>query len=71
MNTIIAEQKLLAAFSRNIPPAADQTYKLRDQALAYNRNKKQWEGLYIVVDFSGRNVKVTNIENLFLEMSST
>lgn len=49
MNTIIAERRILATSNRSVPPAADRAYKLGEQALVYHENKKQWEGLYIVV----------------------
>lgn len=71
MNIIITELKALAALNLIVPPAADRTYKLGEQFLIYNENKKQWKGPYIVVDFTGRNVTEANTEKTFRQMIST
>ena len=60
MNSIVAERKVLSALTRNIPPAADRVFKLGEEVLVYHEQNKKWEGPYIVVDCTGRNITVTN-----------
>ena len=62
MNTIVAERRVLAALTRDIPPAADRTYKLGEEVLVYSELNKRWEGPFIIVDCTGRQVTIANIE---------
>lgn len=40
MNSIVAEQRVLTVLTRNILPAADRTYKLGEEELVFNEDKK-------------------------------
>lgn len=41
ISSITAEIELLAAVTRDIPPAADKVYKFREQLLVYSESKKE------------------------------
>ena len=71
MNSIVAERKVLSALTRNIPPAADRVYKLGVGVLVYHEQNKKWEGPYIVVDCTGRNITVTNEDKTYRQIFST
>lgn len=62
MNSIVAERKIHAALTRNVPPAAHRTYKIGEEVLVYNDKNKKWEGLYIVIDCTGRTVTIRSID---------
>jgi len=71
MNSIVAERKIMTALSKNVPAAADRTYKLGEEILVYNENLKKWEGPYIVADCTGRNITVSNENGTYRRMFST
>ncbi len=58
MNSIVAERRVLAALTRDIPPAADRTYKIGEDVLVYSEKDKKWLGPFIVVDATGRLITV-------------
>ncbi len=58
MNSIVAERRVLAAVTRDVPPATDRTYKLGEDVLVYSEKEKEWLGPFIVVDVTGRLVTV-------------
>ena len=60
MNSSIAERRIMTALTRDIPPAADRTYKLGEEVLVYNEYKKEWLGPLIVVDSTGRMITAYN-----------
>ena len=41
MNSIIAECRIMTALKSDMPPAADRTYKLGEEALVYNEDKTE------------------------------
>lgn len=41
MNSITAERRALEALTKNMPPASDQNYKLREEVLNYSEVKKK------------------------------
>ena len=71
MNNIIAERRVLAALTRDIPPAADRTYQLGEEVLVWSEEKKQWTGPFIVVDCTGRQVTIKTPDNSMRQMYST
>ena len=48
MNRIVSERKVLTALNRDIPPAADRSYRLGEEVLVYSETEKKWIGPYIV-----------------------
>ena len=68
MNSIVAERRVLAALTRDIPPAADRNYKLGEEVLVYSEKEKKWIGPYIVVDSTGRQVTIRNTEGTKIQM---
>lgn len=50
MSSIIAERKLLASLTRNLPYYRDYVYKKGDQELIYSEKQKEWIGPFIVTD---------------------
>lgn len=50
------------ALSRNIPPAADRTYRLGKEVLVYLETKKQWLGPFEVVHVQETIITVQNKE---------
>ena len=60
MNTIIAERKVLAALTRDNPPAADRVYNLGEEVLVYSEKEKDWKGPFIVVECTGITVTIRN-----------
>ena len=62
MNSIVAERRVLAALTRDIPPAADRTYKIGEEVLIYSEKEKKWLGPFIVVDCTGRLVTVRSLD---------
>ena len=74
MNSIDAERSVLAALTRDIPPAADRNYKLGDEVLVHSEKEKKWICPYIVVDSTGRQVNIRNTDgsnrNVFNEFQT-
>lgn len=60
MNSIIAERRITAALTRNVPSAADRHYKPNDEVLVYDEQSQQWKGPYIVLECKDRMVNVTD-----------
>lgn len=60
MNSIVAERKVYAAPTRNIPPAADRTYKLGEEVLVLSEGKKERPGSYVVSNIEGRMITIQN-----------
>ena len=69
-NSILGERRVLEALTRNIPPAADRTYKLGEEVLVYSEKDKKWEGPFIVLDFTGRQVTVSTKDGTRRQMYS-
>ena len=44
MNAIIAERRIQAALTRQIPPAAHRVYQLGDEVLVFSEIDKNWLG---------------------------
>ena len=68
MNSIVAERRVLAALTRDIPPAADRTYKFGEEVLVYSEREKKWLGPYIVVDCTGRQVTISSADGTRRQM---
>lgn len=62
MNTIIAERRVLAALNGNIHLAVDIVQKIGEEILVYVEEDKQWKGLFIVFDFTGRQATVLALD---------
>ena len=62
MNSIIAERGVLAALTRDIPPAADRTDKIGEEVLVFSEKDKHWLGPFIVMDCTGRLVTVRTMD---------
>lgn len=56
---IIAERKVTAALTKNVPSTAGRNYKPNDEVLKYDEQPQQWKGAYIVLDYKDRTVTVT------------
>lgn len=52
MNAIIAEQKIRAALTRNITPAADRVHKFGEEVLVYSEKEKKLIGAETIVDIT-------------------
>ena len=68
MNAIIAERKIQAALTRQIPPAADRTYQLGDEVLVISEQDNNWSGPFTVMHFQGRMITIQNREGTYRQM---
>ena len=68
MNTIVAERRIQAALSRQIPTAADKIYQLGDEILVFCEPDKTWLGPFIVMHVQGRIIIIQNREGIYRQM---
>lgn len=60
LNSITAERKVLETLMRNISPAADKSYKVREEVLAYQELKTEWVYKFEFLHVEGRMITVQN-----------
>ena len=68
MNAIIAERRIQAALTKQIPPAADRTYRLGDEVLVFCEQDKTWIGPFTVMHVQGRMITIQNREGTYRQM---
>lgn len=67
MSAVIAERSALQALTINIQPAANRTYKLREDVLDSSEMKKGWFGPFTVVHVENRMITAMNKEKRIKE----
>ena len=68
MNAIVAERRVQAALTRQIPPAADRVYQLGDEVLVFSEQDKNWLGPFVVMHVQGRMITIQNREGTYRQM---
>ena len=58
MNAIVAERRIMAPLTKDIPPAADRVCELGEEVLVFAEKEKKWTGPSIVVNVHGRMITV-------------
>lgn len=58
----MVELLVLAALSKNSPPAANRQQKLTEVVLIYSEEEKKWIGPFIVADYTGLQLTVPTLD---------
>ena len=71
MNATIAERRIQAELTKQIPPAADRTYQIGDEVLVFSEQDKNWLRPFTVVHVQGRMISIPNREGTYRQVLNT
>lgn len=71
MNSVVVKQRICTSPVHSFPPAADRSYKVKEEVLVYSENKKERIGSLRVVSTQSSTVMVRSLDGNRLQIFNT